>query len=151
MCVSFLSVCMCLCVCVCVCGPLVNDHHISIQNLIACLRSTLKETQHHQQKEAAGSKWECRRAGQEKQKKHFIQRKTRFRGCSSSVSCHSTVGNDHRAAPHNITAQFGDINLIPFQIKLQHKKNWESVNLFQSASQRVPEPFGFHFFPRSLI
>lgn len=76
------SVCVSLCLCVCVCGPPVNDHHISIQNLIACLRSTLKETQHHQQEEEVSSKWERRRAGQEKQKKHLknkIQRLFFFR------------------------------------------------------------------------
>lgn len=36
----------CFSLSVCACGHFVNDQHISIQNLIAFLRSTLKEIQH---------------------------------------------------------------------------------------------------------
>lgn len=36
------SKCVFLFVCASVCGPLANDHHISIQNLIACLHSTFE-------------------------------------------------------------------------------------------------------------
>ncbi len=73
---------------------------------------------------------------QEKQKKHFIQWKTRFKGCLSSVSCHSAVRNDHKVQ-HNITTRYLNLNLIHFQTKLQHKKNGESVICFQSAFSRI--------------
>lgn len=53
-CVSF-----CLSLYLCVCGLLANDHHISIQNLIACLRSILKEIQ-HQHTSAKSSKFKVR-------------------------------------------------------------------------------------------
>lgn len=76
---------------------------------------------------------------QEKQKKPFIQWKTRFKGCLSSVSCHSTVRNDHKVQ-HNITIRYLNLNLIPFQTKLQHKTNGESAVLFQSAFSRIQNP-----------
>lgn len=120
MCVSVLWVC------VCVCGPLANDHHISIQNLIAFLRSTLKVIQHDQQKE---ERLQSMNPGkQDKNNTGITLFSERFKGCLCSVSCHSAV----RSEAINITMKRLILHHIPFC------NRGKTENLLFTFSQHFP-------------
>lgn len=108
------------------CGPLVNDHHISIQNLIAFLRSTLKEIQHDQQKE---ERLQSMNAGkQDKNNTGITLFSERFKGCLCSVSCHSAV----RSEAINITMKHLFLHHIPFC------NRGKTENLLFTFSQHFP-------------
>lgn len=108
------------------CGPLVNDHHISIQNLIAFLRSTLKEIQHGQQKE---ERLQSMNAGkQDKNNTGITLFSERFKGCLCSVSCHSAV----RSEAINITMKHLFLHHIPFC------NRGKTENLLFTFSQHFP-------------
>lgn len=88
-------------------ATMVNDHHIRIQNVMDCLRSTLKVEQ-----------------GKEK---YFVQRKMSFRGCRRS-----TVRNHHIISHHtyhDATIRIVNLSPAPFSNKTATKEYSETVIL----------------------